>query len=826
MLTSELSATTVRRFAVVGRVRAVLAVAFVVAAVSAVVVLASFGYRWAPAIGSGVLAAIAVGVVVEHDRRALAAARSQFAIAFLHSPSGLAIVDADGRVERTNSAFAEIFGLAGRRNDLASFVDLFPPSGRDAASVALRAIGIGRAPGSRIEVCVPGEDGDRWLLVVMTPLHRNERHRGERPGAILVQLEETTERRAAESILVNQSARDALTGLGNRTALFRALDYAVASGSAPRSTVIFVDLDRFKWVNDTLGHAAGDAVLVETASRLRALVRPGDLVTRVGGDEFVVVLRELHRAEDARDVAERVVATLREPMRIEGHDLTVCASVGISIGSSRDDTAQSRLADADTAMYRAKQAGGNRVELFTSPMRRARERHLQIDSELRAALRAEELDLHFQPIVNLRTGTFDGVEALLRWPARGEDIEAAIAVAEESELIVEIGEWVLAEAMRRAPGCLVGVNVSVRQLIRPMFTDSVLRMLAAADISPERLCIEVTETAIAENVEAVVAALQELRAAGVKVAIDDFGTGHASLTYLAKFPVDIVKIDRSFVHGLGNDAASGVIVRSVAAMAHALGMTVIAEGIENLNQLEIVLEAGCDAAQGYLFSRPVPRQQCVEALANAVPWPVGFSGSRANSAMPGVTPVDPARRYRLLLDLARDITGRLNLEEALASSFHALRQLLVFGGGSIQLVDGDVVRLAAADPPATPDAYETLIPIGKGIGGRIVASGEPRYIPDILRDPDVPSWRATSAGVRSYFGVPLITEGTVIGVMQIDSAEIDPWSEEDRFMVLAFTPIVAAAIQNARLFEREAAHALLPRQRDDERQPSVREELS
>ena len=513
----------------------------------------------------------------------------------------------------------------------------------------------------------------------------------------------------------------------------------------------------------------------------------------------------------AVEVAERIVTTLREPVIVDGHEIVIHVSVGVCTPSSGAYDVHSLVADADTAMYRAKHAGGNRVAVFSPPMRRARERHARTDSALRQALRDETLELHYQPIVNLRSGQFDGVEALLRWP--GGDTEHAIAVAEESDLITLLGEWVMTHAASDAPAEMIGVNVSVRQLIRPGFADVVRRILDDAGVEPQRLCLEVTETGLADNIDAVVAALHQVREVGARVAIDDFGTGHASLTYLARFPVDIVKVDRSFVQGLGNDAASGVIVRSVAAMAHALGMTVIAEGVESLNQLEIVLEAGCDAAQGFLFSRPVPRQRCAETLANAVPWPVGFSKRRPRAtALPVAPVVEPARRYRLLLDLARDITGRLDQNEVLASTFTALRQLLTFGGGSIQLVDasGEFVRLAAADPAPTPDAYETKIPVGQGIGGRIVASGEPRYIPDILTDPDVPSWRATSAGVRSYFGVPLITEGTVIGVLQIDSQEIDPFSEEDRFTVLAFTPIVAAAIQTARLFEREAAQALMP----------------
>ncbi|HET6908003.1 MAG TPA: EAL domain-containing protein, partial [Mycobacteriales bacterium] len=559
---------------------------------------------------------------------------------------------------------------------------------------------------------------------------------------------------------------------------------------------------------------------------LRLLVRPADLVTRVGGDEFVVVLHDVTTEAAAVEVAERVVATLREPVIVDGHEVVVHGSVGVSTPTSGAHDGHAMVADADTAMYRAKQAGGSRVAVFTPPMRNARERHVRTESELREALRNGALQLCYQPIVNLRTGQFDGVEALLRWPGHDE-IQDAISVAEESELITLLGEWVLTQALIDAPASFIGVNVSVRQLIRPQFADVVRRTLEAAGVEPQRLCIEVTETSLADNIDTVVEVLGELRAMGARVAIDDFGTGHASLTYLARFPVDIVKVDRSFVRGLGSDAASGVIVRSVAAMAHALGMTVIAEGVESLNQLEIVLEAGCDAAQGYLFSRPEARQRCVETLANAVPWPVGFSKRRARPTSVNTTPtIEPARRYRLLLELARDITGRLDLDEVLSSTFTALRQLLSFGGGSIQLVDasGDFVRLAAADPAPSPDALAASIPVGKGIGGRIVTSGEPRYIPDILDDPDVPKSRNTSAGVRSYFGVPLITEGSVIGVLQIDSPEIDPFSEEDRFTVLAFTPIVAAAIQNARLFEREAANALMPTQRAAMDDANVRRE--
>lgn len=453
---------------------------------------------------------------------------------------------------------------------------------------------------------------------------------------------------------------------------------------------------------------------------------------------------------------------------------------------------------------------------------------MSLDHDIRAALAAGEFQLHYQPLVDLHTGTFTSVEALLRWPRWSGEIAEVIAAAERSDLILELGAWALERALAEpgpwhpAPAAthpfVVGVNVSTRQLVRPGFVAEVARLLADTGTDPAQLCLEVTETGLADPVEPVVAALTELRELGVQSGIDDFGTGHASLTYLAKFPVDVVKIDRSFVVGLGCDAASEVIVRSVVDMAHALQMTVVAEGVETLGQLEQLLDAGCDVAQGFLFTRPAPRPESRELVANAVPWPVELAGRHARPRERRPLPaVAPSRRYRLMLDLARDVTGRLDLADVLASSFVALRQLVHFTGGSIQLVENARLRLAATDPPATPEALTASIPLGQGVGGGIAATGEPRYLPDITCSPEVsPGRRAqsVSGGVRSYFGVPLVTAGEVIGVLQIDSLEVDAFSEEDRVTVLAFTPILAAAVQNARLFARERALLAVPLPRE------------
>ncbi|HVA59981.1 MAG TPA: EAL domain-containing protein [Mycobacteriales bacterium] len=441
----------------------------------------------------------------------------------------------------------------------------------------------------------------------------------------------------------------------------------------------------------------------------------------------------------------------------------------------------------------------------------AERRRLGVTRAIRQVLTTGGLALVYQPVVNLHTGRFAGVEALLRCPASplGELSPADfIPVTETSALIHDVGRWVLDAAIRDTtgwpsggpdrPDIVVAVNVSPRQLLHPGFGAQVSAVLAEYGLDPQRLCLEVTETALVDVVEPIVRALRDLRQRGVRLAIDDFGSGHASLTYLARFPVDDVKIDQTFIRDLATDRRSLVIVQSVAAMAHALGMTVTAEGVETLEQLEALLDAGVDAAQGFLFAPAAQSDAAHQLVANTIPWPVELAGRRTRQVRaPEPTPVDPARRYRLLIDVARDITAAPDLDAVLRLSFEALRRLLRFTGGSIQLLDAGMLALAATDPPATTEALGARVPIGQGVGGLIAATGEPRYIPDITVDADVPASRraaTVSGGVRSYFAAPLIAGGRIIGVLQIDSVAVDAFSVEDQTLVLAFAPIVAASV--------------------------------
>ncbi|MDQ1711274.1 MAG: hypothetical protein QOE45_724, partial [Frankiaceae bacterium] len=474
-------------------------------------------------------------------------------------------------------------------------------------------------------------------------------------------------------------------------------------------------------------------------------------------------------------------------------------------------------------------AGGASYAVFTPSMRAATVRHHELEAALRRAVREDALTVCYQPEVRVLDRAVRGFEALVRWtdPTWGVVGPAEfVPIAEESDLVLELGVIVLRRALADAASWpalpdgtrpTLAVNVSRRQLVQPGFPQLVAGLLAEAGVPASSVCLEVTETALTQNVESVVASLHELRSLGVLIAIDDFGTGHASLTYLTRLPVDVLKVDRLFVSGLGRDNRSAAIVGAVAAMGQAFSLTVVAEGVENDEQLAALREIDIDLAQGYLFSTPVPVAEVPALIRPAgtriAAVPEQRAPGRLRPARRPLVSSGPAAdaRYRLMIDLARDVTGRLDLATVMERTFAALRQLIDFTGGSLQLLDDtDHLRLAAADPPATPDAMTMRVPLGHGIGGAIALTGEPRYLADITADAAVTDERrrrSTSAGVRSYFGVPLITEGRVIGLLQVDSVEPDAWDDPDRLVVLAFAPIVAAAVQSARVAARDAARA-------------------
>jgi diguanylate cyclase (GGDEF)-like protein len=417
------------------------------------------------------------------------------------------------------------------------------------------------------------------------------------------------------------AADDALTGLANRALFLDRLRSVTAAGTPV--AVLFLDLDAFKLINDGWGHDTGDHLLCEVADRLRAAVRPGDLVARLGGDEFTVLCEGVTGEREALAVARRLHEAFEAPFDIAGQLRHVRASIGcrVAAGSAGRHTAEALLRDADVAMYQAKDKGRNRVELYSEETRRRIVRRLEVEQELRAAVEAGTLAVHYQPQVDLLTGRVAGVEALARWnhPRMGAVAPLEfISVAEETGLIGPLGSFVLGETCRqvaawRREGLRLAatVNVSAHQLGDPGFADSVARHLGAAGLEPSSICLELTESALMGAGEEPRQALAALKVLGVYVAIDDFGTGFSSLAALKRLPVEIVKVDRSFVDGLGTDPEDSAIVASVLSLAHAMGLHVIAEGVETPLQASELVTLGCTVAQGFLWSPAVPAEDVV-----------------------------------------------------------------------------------------------------------------------------------------------------------------------------------------------------------------------
>jgi diguanylate cyclase (GGDEF)-like protein/PAS domain S-box-containing protein len=442
-------------------------------------------------------------------------------------------------------------------------------------------------------------------------------------------LYDITERKEAEEWLEHRAFHDPLTDLPNRQLVLDRLGHALTRTDRRQSSgvaVLFLDLDRFKIVNDSLGHEAGDQLLVMASERLKGCLRPEDTLARFGGDEFVVLVEDVKRPEQAIHVAERLIECLEDPFVLEGRELFVRASIGIAFGTARTQSAEDLLRDADTAMYRAKY---ERLDyaLFDPALYERAVRRLQLENDLRRAVEREELVLYYQPIFEFGSQEVWGVEALVRWkhPERGLlGPTEFIALAEETGLIGPIGRWVLNEACRRTKGwqqsyprsasLRVIVNFSATQLHHPGGEETIREALASSGLGTESLSLDVTESTFIDAVKGDALILERIENLGVGICVDDFGTGYSSLSYLKRLPADVLKIDKSFVKGIGEDDEDTAIARMVVELAHTLGMKVIAEGVETKEQVALLEEMGCDMAQGFHFERPLPPEVVSEIL--------------------------------------------------------------------------------------------------------------------------------------------------------------------------------------------------------------------
>jgi diguanylate cyclase (GGDEF)-like protein/PAS domain S-box-containing protein len=546
------------------------------------------------------------------------ASEQRFRAVFTSSPLPMALSTGDGRLTAVNPAFCTMLGY-GQRELLGRALDELLHA-YDPLSTGEPVVS--GPPGERTERCYRHLSGRAvWGLVTLTDLEFAEgRH------YTLTQIENVTDRKTVEALLRHQAQHDGLTGLPNRATMSSWLA-AIGADDLAGTAVFFVDLDGFKLLNDSRGHAAGDAILVEVGRRLRAAVRPHDFVSRFGGDEFVVVCRDLAHDEERTAVAGRISAAMSLPITYEGEIVTVTASVGVAHGNDELREPTDLLRRADAAMYSAKRLGKDRVEVYGQRLHAAEQSRVRTEAALRHALDEDRVTVHYQPIVGLESGQITAAEALVRLVDQDGQLlspEDFIAVAEESGLIVPLGTWVLRRACRQAAEWRaetgrpinVAVNLSARQAARSDLLVTVLTALEDAGLDHSALALELTESALLEANDATLTQLTSLRDLGVGIGIDDFGTGYSSLSYLRQFPVTFLKVDRSFVHGIPDVSDDIAVVAAVIGLASALGLQCVAEGIETPEQLATVGALGAGYGQGYHFSPPVPAEELGLLLRN------------------------------------------------------------------------------------------------------------------------------------------------------------------------------------------------------------------
>ena len=546
---------------------------------------------------------------------------------------GQAIIatDPQGRIVYWNRAAQELYGWSKEEVMGRPIVEVTPSEEMmEHAEEIMSELRAGRSWSG--EFVVQCKDGSTFpAMVTDTPVYDEQ---GNLVGIIGVSTD-ISERKALEAELERRASHDLLTGLPNRRALVDRIGQALLRmrrGKEGRKVgVLFMDLDRFKTINDSLGHQAGDGLLVAVAERLRNRLRPEDVLARFGGDEFAVLLEDTAGASEAIRVAQRIADSLREPFTVDDFQVSVSTSVGIALGSAHtNDDPEGMLRNADAAMYRAKEQGPGRYAVFDPAMQARAQERLEVETELRQALERAEFVLYYQPEVSLHNGSMVGFEALLRWqhPERGLlKPSAFVPIAEETDLITPIGRWVLEEACQQAKRwqeehplaspMTMEVNLSSKQLRRQGLVRTVEEALARADLEAHTLALDITESVLIKASEDDVQALEALKKMGIRLYLDDFGTGYSSLSYLKRLPVDRVKVDRSFVKGLGENATDTALVRMIIDLCHILGVEVLAEGVETSEQAALLRDMGCDLGQGYYFAGPLPGEELAEQLPEA-----------------------------------------------------------------------------------------------------------------------------------------------------------------------------------------------------------------
>jgi len=558
----------------------------------------------------------------------LRASELRFRALVRHSSDSVAVVDADSTVRYQSDSVERIFGwpaeaLLGRR-----LVEISGPVAGPRIAAAIEAAAAGPRTVTVVEVPVRHRDG-RTRLAEMTVTNLLD---DPAVHGFVLNTRDVHDAQELQDRLVHEAYHDRLTGLPARALFRERVAEAIERGrGADHAAVLLLDLDGFKGVNDSLGHAAGDVLLRQVAERLRAAVREEDEVARFGGDEFGVLVTSPTARADAEAVARRIAVALTPPFVVGEHERHVAASIGLA-GAVDADDADQLLRNADLAMYRAKSAGGDRPAAYDPAMHTRLVERLELEADLRHALERDQLTLHYQPTVDLRTGEVTGFEALVRWqhPVRGMIPPLDfIGIAEATGLIVPLGRWVLAEACRQAVAWGAGatrplkmaVNVSVRQFDIDLAA-TVAAVLAETGMPSGSLCLEMTESVLLTDTDENLTHLQRLKALGVTLAMDDFGTGYSSLAYLRRYPLDILKIDRSFVDRLGGEREDEALAAAIVRLGRDLGMATVAEGIEDDVQLTTLQDLGCDFAQGYRLSRPLPAAQAGRILTDGLPAPV------------------------------------------------------------------------------------------------------------------------------------------------------------------------------------------------------------